>query len=194
MADVSNHWPVNRQERPMTCTVWLRGQQIGESGFECEHDRLHRAGAFHPTAFGLSVLPSITAMGPALFAFGDLCKREGLDTETDDPVLAASAFETFVATQEGRRVMAAAHQIAGIEVRDSEGKTITWESLAITDLDWMVAEARRRNPSLLRAVDAMPPHDPIKYMISLTLAEHQDGVTSVRLPGGMRRPPVRSLH
>ena len=164
----------------MTYTVWMHGQQIGETKFEYRHTAQRHAGAFHPTPFGLTMLPGITAMGPALFAFGDMCRRAGIDTDDDCPTNASAALEAFSETPEGRRVIAAAKQIADVEVRDPDGKRMPWESLAITDLEWMVAFARQQKPEILARVDALPPHDPIKFMISLTLRSAGRRATGVR--------------
>ena len=54
----------------MSYTVWLDGTLIGESNLELRHGTSRRAGIFHPTELGLSVLPGITAMGPALLDTG----------------------------------------------------------------------------------------------------------------------------
>src|SRR3954465_12147453 len=108
----------------MSYTVWIHGQQIGETSFEYQHDRRRRAGAFQPTEFGLQVLPSITAMVPALFDFGTMCKQRGIDPETASEADAEVAFETFSDTPEGRRVMAAASQISELELRDPQGRLV----------------------------------------------------------------------
>jgi hypothetical protein len=155
----------------MAYTVWLHGQQIGETKFEFRAGGMKHAGAFHPTAFGVTVLPSITAMGPALFDFGDMCRLHGIDTDDPSPENASNALDTFASTPEGKRVMAAAKQIASVQVRDPEGQLLAWDSLAITDLEWLVQTARERNPSVLRHVDDLPEHDPVRFMISLTLKE-----------------------
>ena len=155
----------------MTYTVWLHGQQIGETKFEFRPGGREHAGAFHPTAFGVTVLPSITAMGPALFEFGDMCRLQGVDTDDPSAQNASTALDAFASSPEGKRVMAAAKQIAAVEVRDPEGQRLAWDSLAITDLEWLVQVAHERNPSVLRQVDDLPEHDPIKFMISLTLKE-----------------------
>jgi hypothetical protein len=161
----------------MTYTVWIHGQQIGETAFEYEHDKRRRAGSFQPTEFGLQVLPSITAMAPALFDFGAMCRLRGLDPESASEEDAATALDVFGGTPEGQRVIAAAKQIAELEVRDPSGRMVFWESLAITDLDWLVAYTRERgDPAPNEILDKMPEHDPIKFMISLTLK---------------REPPVR---
>jgi hypothetical protein len=154
----------------MTYTIWIHGQQIGETAFEYEHDKRRRAGSFQPTEFGLQVLPSITAMAPALFDFGDMCKRRGLDPESASQADAATALDVFGGTPEGQRVMAAARQIAELEVRDPGGRVVPWEALTITDLEWLVAFARERgDPEPNKILDDMPEHEPIKFMISLTL-------------------------
>lgn len=156
----------------MSYTVWLHGQQIGETKFELPRGRRQHAGAFHPTEFGLTVLPSITAMGPALFDFGDMCRRHGLDTDDPSPENASHALDTFASSPEGRRVMAAAKQIARVEVRDPGGQVLAWDALAITDLEWLVRAARERNPLIVHDVDEeLSVHDPVRFMISLTLKE-----------------------
>ena len=153
----------------MTYTVWIHGQQIGETAFEYQHDKRRRAGSFQPTEFGLQVLPSITAMAPALLEFGAMCKRSGLDPESASEADAATALDVFGGTPEGQRVMAAAKQIAELEVRDPSGRIVSWESLAITDLEWLTSFARERgDPEPNQILDNMPEHDPIKFMISLT--------------------------
>jgi hypothetical protein len=166
----------------MTYTVWMQGQQIGETAFEYEHDKRRRAGSFQPTEFGLQVLPSITAMGPALFDFGDICKRAGMDTDTPSDDAAKAALDAFGDTPEGQRVIAAAKQISQLEVRDPAGRPIAWEALAITDLEWLVAFARERGDAVPNAIlDKRPEHEPIKFMISLTLRRGRE-------VGGLRGP------
>ena len=118
------------EARPVTYTVWMHGQQIGETKLEYRHTSQRHAGAFHPTAFGLTMLPGITAMGPALFAFGDMCRQAGIDTDDDRPANASAALDAFAGTPEGRRVLAAAKQIADVEVRDPDGRRVAWESRA----------------------------------------------------------------
>ncbi len=154
----------------MTYTVWIREQQIGETAFEYEHDKRRRAGSFQPTEFGLQVLPSITAMAPALFEFGAMCKRYGIDPDSAAEADAATALDVFGGTPEGQRVIAAAKQIAELEVRDPSGRIVPWEFLAITDLEWLVSFVREQGDAAPnRLLDDMPDHEPIKFMISLTL-------------------------
>jgi hypothetical protein len=177
----------------MTYTVWIHGQQIGETTFEYERDTRRRAGRFQPTEFGLQVLPSITAMVPALFDFGRMCKAQGIDPDSASDLDAELALQTFGDTREGRRVMAAARQIAELQVRDANGTVIPWESLVITDLEWLLAYARdEENPSANAVLDAMPAHEPIKFMISLTLSRGSDG--AIRRHFGRTKAPSRLLN
>src|SRR5471030_485726 len=112
----------------MTYTVWMYGQQIGHTKFEYRHDARKRAGVFQPTEFGLTVLPGITAMCPALLDFGELCRRDGIDVEDPSPESASAALAAFTETPEGQRLIEAAKQIAEIEVLDSLGRELPWES------------------------------------------------------------------
>ena len=177
----------------MTYTVWIHGRQIGETAFEYEHDKRRRAGSFQPTEFGLQVLPSITAMAPALFDFGAICKRHGLDPESTSEADAATALEVFGGTPEGQRVIAAAKHISELEVRDPSGQIVPWESLAITDLEWLTAYARERgDPRPNEILDSMPEHDPIKFMISLTLNRETVGTPAWSLSRVRKKAVPRS--
>lgn len=151
----------------MTYTVWLHGQQIGQTNFELHPGRRQHAGAFHPTEFGLQVLPSITAMAPALLDFGALCRSEGFDTDSPDPALGAEALDTFAETTEARRVMDAAKHIAALEVRDPSGQLVKWQTLLITDVKWLVSMAREQLPAN-EDIPMLVRSDPIRYLISLT--------------------------
>lgn len=163
----------------MPYSVWQDGDKIGESRLELNVGPRKRAGVFHPTAFGLSVLPGITAMMPALFEFGEMCKAQGIDVEDDRPEVAEDAFDRFAHTPEGKRVQAAAHCIAGLELRDAAGRTVFWESLMISD-SLELAEFVARRKSAADQLKALP-GDPIRFMISTTLAAE----ASVARPAGV---------
>ena len=153
----------------MTYTVWLDDVQIGETSFELENQRRKHCGSFHPTEYGLAVLPSITAMAPALFAFGRMCRREGLDP--DDPNMTADKVRAiFDETPEGRRIISAAKQLDRVVVRDPAGRLMPWESLAITDLETLLAAGREERQPEDDDDEPAPQsdHDPIRFMISLT--------------------------
>src|SRR5688572_23730090 len=51
----------------MSYSIWLDGNRIGETNFELRHGVNRHAGVFHPTELGLTVLPGLTSMAPALF-------------------------------------------------------------------------------------------------------------------------------
>jgi hypothetical protein len=151
-------------------TVWMYGQQIGETRFEARCAGRKRAGVFHPTALGIAMLPGITDMFPALIEFRDMCERRGVDVHDDRPETGRDAFEAFQDTAEGRRVIAAARRIAEIDVRQENGDSIPWESLAISNLDELAALAARRTPSGPPQPRQRPNGDPIRFLISLTIA------------------------
>src|SRR4051812_32868567 len=89
-------WCRHPNEVPgVTHSIWFRGRQIGETKFEYKHTATQFAGAFYPTAFGLTMLPDITAMGPALFSFGEMCRRAGVDTDDASSENASAALKAF---------------------------------------------------------------------------------------------------
>ena len=151
-------------------TVWMYGQMIGETRFEALVAGRKRAGVFHPTEFGIALLPGITDMFPALVDFKDMCERQGLDVQDDRLETGRDAFETLKDTPEGRRVVAAARRIAEIEVREENGECIPWESLAISNLEELAALASRRAKSGPQQVLQPNDGDPVRYLISLTIA------------------------
>ena len=174
----------------MPFTLWMHDRQIGETNFELGTPGRRRAGLFRPTAYGLSVLPGITAMVPALLAFGEMCQREGLDVDDDGPENAAAALDAFGGTPEGQRVISAAKQIAAVVVRDSRGQTLIWESLAISDLALLASLTREQKPGK-RAVDADLSGDSPGYIVSLTLAPRAAlSLADAQHLGAQRRQPA----
>jgi len=151
-------------------TVWMYGQKIGETRFEAGAAGRKRAGVFHPTEFGIAMLPGITDMFPALVDFKDMCVREGVDIQDDRPETGRDAFEAFKDTPEGRRVITAARRIAEIEVREQNGDCVAWESLAISNLEELAALASRRASSGPADPMQQSNGDPVRYLISLTMA------------------------
>ena len=157
----------------MSYTVWLDGTLIGESNLELRHGGRRRAGIFHPTDLGLSVLPGITAMGPALLDTGRACKERGINTD-DDSLLSEEEAEQLFTTGEGKRVIEAAKVISRLEVRNPAGDLIEWESILISDMNELAAAARREStdpPDVTgdarEAVDP-PGRDPVRYFMSAT--------------------------
>ena len=118
----------------MPYTVWKDDKEIGQTNFELSPAGRKRIGMFLPNALGLTALPRLTSMLPALLAFEEMCRRRGLevgDALGDGERLALDAFSD---TPEGRAVISAAKHVAAVELRDSRGQTIAWESLMISDV------------------------------------------------------------
>jgi hypothetical protein len=116
-------------------TVWKDGKQIGQTDLELQAGKRRRAGVFRPSRHGVTVLPGICAMLPALMAFGDMCQREGIQTDNFTSDGNRFRFEEFVETPEGRAVAEAAKHFADVELRDARGQTVRWEVLMISDVD-----------------------------------------------------------
>ncbi len=161
----------------MSYTVWMDGNKIGETAFEFRHGSRKRAGVFHPTKFGLTVLPGITAMFPALLETGQACRELGLSTE-DAALDAEAVAERVFETPAGRRVLAAASQISQLVLQGPSGELVLWDSMLISDLNELSAVAARaagndQSPS------ARPDGPPIRYLISATLTN--TGISAKRL-------------
>src|SRR5579883_3238383 len=85
----------------VTYTIWMRGRRIGETRFELSEPFQRRVGAFLPTAHGLTVLPGITTMFPALLEFAEMCHRHGLDVNDDWSRAVTDTARAFSETPEG---------------------------------------------------------------------------------------------
>ena len=150
----------------MSYTVWLDGTLIGETNLELRHGERRRAGVFHPTELGLSVLPGITAMGPALLDTGRVCRQQGIDT-SDDQVLSEDLAEEVFGTEPGKRVLEAAKVIARLELHGPAGELVEWESIMISDMDELAAAAGRTSSTAAAIARGAP--DPVRYFISAKL-------------------------
>lgn len=152
----------------MTYTVWMHGRKIGETRFELSEHFQRRVGAFQPTAHGLTVLPGITNMFPALLDFADMCHRQGFDVNDDWCEAVSDTASAFSDTPEGQRVLEAAERISEVQVRDPAGRVISWESLAISELDMLMPVAAAARSDLDPRMTQLK-YDPVQYMISMTL-------------------------
>lgn len=184
------------RRRLVSYTVWMYGRLIGEAMLEVGSTPARRVGAFHPTIFGLSVLPGITDMFPALVAFGEFCRRRKLAGCEPDRA-ADETLGAFASTPEGQRVIAAAKQVDQLVVRDAGGRIVAWQSIAITDVEQFTALATAGTSSC----PSEPPHGDAtaagspRFRMSLTLARERArggawGRTSAALGG--RQPALES--
>lgn len=152
----------------VTYTVWMHGRRIGETRFELSEHFQRRVGVFQPTPHGLTVLPEITAMFPALLEFAEMCRRHGLDVDDNWCQAISESANAFEDTPEGQRVLEAADRIAQIEVRDPAGRVIAWESLAISELDVLMPMTAKAGMDLGSRMNRLK-SDPIRFMMSMTL-------------------------
>jgi hypothetical protein len=173
----------------MFYSVWLDGNRIGDTALELRHGLGRRAGVFHPTEFGLTVLPGITAMAPALFDMGRMCRENGIDTEDPDFDIDGAADGIF-ATPEGRRLIAAAKEISRLELQDASGRIVHWDSILIsdmTDFARIAAKGRldavaKRTPDAEEALADQIGGSPVRYFISTKIC----GGLRTRLPHNAR--------
>ncbi|MDQ3949938.1 MAG: hypothetical protein M3282_06305 [Gemmatimonadota bacterium] len=170
----------------MPFTLWKRGVLTGETDFGlAKLGGRRRAGVFHPTPAGMMVLPALTAMAPALFGLGHAMKRLPLSDEAieRDPDAALDAFER---SPEGQKVLAAAEQIAELELRDENGKRVEFESILVTDLE----ELRTLGVGSKANSKGPKGGDPVRYLISVTLRKRRH-LRAFRALG--KRAPFRDV-
>ena len=153
----------------MAYSVWKNGEKLGETRFELHPGPRKMAGVFHPTPSGLAVLPSVTAMMPALFAFGRMCRARGIAVEETRPETIDLGLDAFANSPEGKRIQTAARHVEELELVDATGKTLVWESILISDLT-NLAELSGDREGAKRRLECMP-GDLIRFMISVTLAD-----------------------
>ena len=151
----------------MSYSVWLDGIRIGDTDLELRHGLGRRGGVFHPTEVGLTVLPGITAMGPALLDLGQLCRENGVNTK--DGVDIDRATEGVLGTDAGRRMLAAAEEISRLELHDDAGRIVRWESILISDMTDFVAIAAKQMPDAEEIPADELRASPVRYFISTTL-------------------------
>lgn len=149
----------------MPYSLWLDGVRLGTTDLDVFPIPGRRAGVLQPTAQGVAVLPSITAVVPAMLDFNELCEARGLDASLGDEQHALATLEQLSDTGPVLRMRGAISRIARLELRDDRGANVPWSYILVTDMDEL--RARTGSP---------PPVDgpeggtgaPIRYLISAT--------------------------
>ncbi|HKW49317.1 MAG TPA: hypothetical protein VJN70_17820 [Gemmatimonadaceae bacterium] len=154
----------------MPYTLWSRGILIGATDFALgEHDGRHLAGVFQPAESGLMLLPALTAMAPALFDLNARIKAEHL-TEEDVDEDPNRFLEVFENSPEGKRVIASCKEVERLELHAPDGELVVFESILVSDLLEMKRFGFRTTPLRRGRRKRDQPADPIRYLISTTLA------------------------
>jgi hypothetical protein len=166
------HVAASDPEETMPYTLWSRGILVGVTDFALgdTHGR-HLAGVFQPAETGMMLLPALTAMAPALFDLHARMKQEHLSEEeaqsNPDRVL-----EVFEHSPEGKRVIASATEVEQLQLRTPSGRVLEIESILVSDLLEMKRFGFRTTPIKRRKRGRRQRGDPIRYLISATLATH----------------------
>ena len=154
----------------MPYTLWSRGILIGATDFALgDQGSRHLAGVFQPAESGMMLLPALTAMAPALFDLNARMKAEHL-SEKDAEEDPDRVFDVFVNSPEGQRVMASCKEIEKLELHAPDGEMVLFESILVSDLLEMKRFGFRTTPIERGRRKRKPPADPIRYLISATLA------------------------
>lgn len=166
----------------MPYSLWLDGVQLGTTDLDVFPMPGRRAGILQPTAQGLALLPSVTAVVPAMFDFHRLCKARGIDPALEDEERTMAALDALEHTPAVVRMRAAIDRIAKLELRDHRGTNVPWTYILVTDMEELRAlAAQQEGVDEPRAADV-----PIRYLISATFARDAT-------PGARARPAARAM-
>jgi hypothetical protein len=163
-------------EETMPYTLWSRGILVGVTDFALgdTHSR-HLAGVFQPADTGMMLLPALTAMAPALFELHARMKREHLSDE-DAETNPERVLEVFEQSPEGQRVIASAKEVEQLELRAPSGLVLEIESILVSDLEEMSRFGFGTTPNKRGRRRSARREDPIRYLISATLARHAESM------------------
>jgi hypothetical protein len=158
----------------MTYTFWHSGILIGQSDLEEDFDSdRQRAGAFHPTPYGLEIFPRLSG----IFAAGNAL-RTHLDENgiCEDDLTPEEIEELLDSTPGGQQLIDVGRTLSEVEARTDDGTRLEFASIAFSDL----LELRRFAHELQTGGSdgfEPPPPDVPRYFVSGTLLED---VTSPR--------------
>lgn len=158
----------------MTYTLWHRKQLIGETEFEQEEGvsalrlgkRRHLAGVFHPTDYGLRLLPRLCGILTAGFDLKEELVRRGLPTEDPPADIIEELFET---TEAGAHIIDIGRVLCEVELRDPDGVTLTVASMGFIDLAELATLSRRLEHETVDLDEV--PSEAAEFLVSVTLQD-----------------------
>lgn len=168
----------------MTYTFWHSGTLMGESDLALPSTKPgQQGGVFHPTAYGLTLLPRLTCALSAGRAFQQQIEAMGRRAEDLSNDEIASLVETSDAT---RTMIELGRILSKVELRAPDGRAIAIQSIAFSDVE----ELRNMGRSLGGAAAAVMtlPVDAPRYLVSATTLAQP---TSSRV---VARGPARAIH
>ena len=167
----------------MPYTLWHSGVLIGETDFEESGRRPPQyAGVFRPTDYGRSIFPRLTGILTAASGLKDQLQARGL---SEDEMSAEQVERLMEDTAEGRKVLDIGKALSEVELRDPEGRQLTFRQIAFIDLAELAALSRKLECNTDMEWETLPPEAP-QYIVSVTLGPAVDDGS--RNPGDMRLP------
>lgn len=166
----------------MTYTFWHSGTLLGESDLALPSTKPgQQGGVFHPTVYGLTMLPTLTCGLSASRAFQRELSAMGKRAEDLSNEDIASLIETSDATA----AMVELGRILGeIELRAPDGQPIPFETIAFSDVE----ELRRTGHTLIGGMEKFLPANAPRYLVSATRLASRPSLRA------MVRQPSRAIH
>lgn len=169
----------------MPYTVWSRGRLLGHSGLS--HARCFpriRTGDFEPTRVGLSLMPILSGIGPAIEALVEILgdDAETADEPTEEPQGGADCVRLTTEYADALSISDQLENLA-LELRDAEGKRMPVSLIGIQDTEQLSALARENGVILIDEADDLEEWlpRPSRYQILVEL-EADDDVRNSRPP------------
>lgn len=171
----------------MTYTFLHRGIVMGESDLATKSGkRRQRAGSFQPTAYGRTLLPRVTcvlSVGLALKAELHAIKAtpKHLRDEKIDQV--------FGHSEAGRAMIDVGRVLSEVELRDSYGRRVEFESMAFSNLNEIRELAETLGTRSSPALKNLPANAP-EFIVSVTLRRVK--FSPFAAAGALLQRPVRA--
>jgi hypothetical protein len=160
----------------MTYTFLHRGVAMGESDLSHKTRRRgQRAGAFHPTVYGRTLLPRVVCILQVGLAFKSQLqslKRTASDATPDE------MNRLLYESEAGRAMIDAGRVLSEVELRGPDGRRMDFTSIAFSDIEEIRTVGKAIGARSVEKLNDLPPEAP-EFIVSVTLG---------RAPSSSRQP------
>jgi len=148
----------------MAYTLWMHGELLGETGLDQPGPFPgQQLGTLRPTARGIDALPGLCGYLSAASALKRAMIRRGLVTADQQ---AAGMQRAIEGTPEGARVVKIVKALSQLELRNTDGARVYFKSIAVSDLQEIIALGAPLDPEVASNPDAP------RFLISTTMSDY----------------------
>lgn len=155
----------------MTYTFLHQGVAMGESDLSAKSKRARqRAGTFHPTEYGRTLLPRVTCVLSASLALKtqfESVQRAAGKKELNPKELDA----LFTESEAGKAMIDVGRVLSEVEVRGPAGRRLEFASIAFSKVDELLRVGTALGTDVEKLKD-LPPDTP-EFIVSVTLGRAQ---------------------